>query len=115
MEKVNENNKQFRHGDWGPKYMFRGPRIDWGVIVIKPGESLKPHYHNDVEETFYFIEGTPKVIIEGQEFRVKVGDAFRIEPKEKHDVINDTQEYVKAVMLKFPYSPEDKVMVEQGG
>lgn len=109
MEKANDQEKEFRHGDWGPKYMFRGPNIDWGIIVIKPGESLKPHYHNEVEETFYFIEGTPKIIVEDTDYRVKVGDAFRIEPKERHDVINDTKENVKAIMLKYPYLPKDKV------
>ena len=111
MQKVNEMEREFRFGDWGPKYMFRGPNIDWGVIVLKPGESLKPHYHNQVEETFYFLKGTPKLIIEGKEYRVKEGDAFRIEPKEKHDLINDTQEAIKAVMIKFPFLPEDKVNI----
>lgn len=112
MERINEHDLKFRHGDWGPKYMFRGPKIDWGVMVIKPGESLKPHYHNEVEETFYFIEGTPKIIVEGTEYRVKVGDAFRIEPGERHDIINDTGADIKAVMLKYPFLPKDKVAIE---
>ncbi len=109
MEKVNENDKQFRHGDWGPKYMFRGPRVDWGVIVLTPGESLKAHYHNEVEETFYFVQGTPKMIVNGTEYRVKVGDAFRLEPKDTHDIINDTEAPIKAIMIKCPCLPEDKV------
>ena len=88
--------------------MSRGPNIDRGIIVLKPGESLKPHYHNQVEETFYFLKGALKLIIEDREYRVKEGGAFRIEPKERHDLVNDTQEAVKAVMIKFPYLSERK-------
>jgi len=42
-------------------------------------------------------------------FRVEPGDAFRIEAKEKHDIINDTQENMRAIFIKCPYLPEDKV------
>ncbi|MDI6781624.1 MAG: hypothetical protein QME49_05945 [bacterium] len=44
MERVNENEKEYRNGDAGPKYLFRGPRMEWGVLAIKPGETLGKHY-----------------------------------------------------------------------
>ena len=113
MEKVNEYDKQFRHGDWGPKYMFRGPKVDWGVIVLKPGTSLKPHYHNQVEETFYFVDGAPKIIVNDVEHRVKVGDIFRLEPQDKHDIVNDTDSNIKAIMIKCPCLPDDKVDIKE--
>jgi len=109
MQRVNEEEREFRFGDCGPKYIFRGPNIDWGILVLKPGQSLKPHYHNQVEETFYFLCGSPKIIVERQEFRVRPGDAFLIEPKEKHDLINDTQENTRAVIIKYPSISLDKV------
>lgn len=111
MERVNESEREFRHGDWGPKYLFRGPNIDWGIMIINSGQSLGAHYHNQVEETFYFLRGTPKMVINNEEYRVKVGDAFRIEPKEKHDIINDTEGPIRAIFLKFPNLPKDKVEV----
>ena len=37
------------------------------------------------------------------------GDAFRLEPLEKHDIVNDTQEEVKLIFIKTPYLPEDKI------
>ena len=109
MQKVNELEKEFRNGDSGPKYMFRGPNIDWGILVLKPQESIKLHYHVKVEETFYFVEGTPKMIVNDKEYRVKQGDAFRIEPGEKHDLINDTDKPIRAIIIKYPYLPDDKV------
>ena len=112
MEKVNEFEQEYRHGDSGPKYLFRGPNIDWGVLRFQPGQTLGKHCHERVEETFYFTKGAPAMIIDGEEHRVKVGDAFRIEPGEVHDIINDTQEPIDAVFIKSTYDPKDKVDVE---
>lgn len=113
VHKVNEFELSYRHGDSGPKYLFRGPKIEWGVVAFTPGQSLGKHYHEEVEETFYFIEGTPLIIIEGKKFRVEVGDAFRVEPREAHDIINDTDNPTKAVFIKTPYLPKDKVSVKE--
>jgi mannose-6-phosphate isomerase-like protein (cupin superfamily) len=109
MEIVNEYEKEFRHGDHGPKYLFRGPRMEWGVLVIKPNNTLGKHYHEQVEETFFFIEGEPQMIINDKCFRVKKGDAFRIEPKEIHDIVNDTSTNIRIIFIKVPYLPDDKV------
>lgn len=109
MQRVNEYQLNFRKGDSGPKYLFRGPNIDWGILVLKPNETLGQHYHNEVEEAFYFMEGTPLMKVNGQEYRVAKGDAFRVEPGDVHDIINDTAQSVKMVFMKYPYKPDDKV------
>ncbi len=109
MERVNESEQTYRKGDSGPKYLFRGPRIDWGLIALKPGEKMGEHGHNEVEETFYFIQGTPKIIIDDVSYDVKEGDAFRLEPLEKHDIHNDTDSLVKLIFIKCPYLPDDKI------
>ena len=109
MQKVNENEREFRGGDWGVKYIMRGPKIDWGVILLKPGQNMGLHGHRQVEETFYFIKGSPKILVDDVEYRAREGDAFRIEAPEKHDIINDTPGEVKVVFIKVPYLPEDKV------
>ncbi len=109
MERVKESEKDFRKGDSGPKYLFRGPKIDWGILVLKPGESLGAHLHREVEETFYFLEGSARMVVGEKKYQGQVGEGFRIEPGEKHDLINDTQEKVKLIFIKCPYLPEDKV------
>ena len=109
MERANENEKTFRKGDSGPKYLMRGPKIDWGVIALNPGEKMGVHGHNEVEETFFFIQGAPKIIIDDVSYDVKEGDAFRLEPLEKHDIHNDTDSPVKFVFIKCPYLPDDKI------
>jgi len=109
MERVNETDLAYRNGESGPKYLFRGPRIDWGVLRFLPGQELGTHYHEQVEETFYFTRGTPLVVVNGEEHRVRVGDAFRMEPGDVHNIINDTDEPIDAVFIKSAYLPEDKV------
>ena len=109
MEKVNEKEKEFRNGDWGVKYLFRGPRIDWGILLLKPGKELGKHYHREVEETFYILEGKGKIEVGEETFPFTPGDAYRIEPGEPHNLVNDGKEDVKAVFIKTPYLPEDKV------
>ena len=109
MQKVSEGDLEYRHGKSGPKYLFRGPNLDWGVLVLLPGESLGLHHHEQVEETFYFLEGNPKVLVNEQEYQAEVGDAFRIEAQDKHDIVNDTEGAVKMVFIKYPYLPKDKV------
>ena len=109
MDQVNEFELEYRKGESGPKYLFRGPRIDWGVLRFLPGETLGKHFHEEVEETFYFTQGAPLVIANEQKIRVKVGDAFRFEPGDRHDIVNDTDEPVDAVFIKHVYKPKDKV------
>jgi len=109
MQRVNEKGLPYRHGDSGPKYLFRGPLYEWGVIRLLPGESLGTHYHEKVEETFYFLKGTPLMVVKEAEHRVVEGDAFRLEARERHDIRNDTEEAADLIFIKAPYLPEDKV------
>jgi len=110
MEKVNENEKEYRKGNKsGPKYLMRGPKLEWGIIRLEPGEAMGAHGHNEVEEVFYFFEGEPKILVNDKEHRVKQGDVFRLEAKEKHDIVNDTSAPVRYIFIKCPFLPEDKI------
>ena len=109
MEKVSEASKEYRGGDCGVKYLFRGPHTDWGVILLKPGQRLGEHYHHEVEETFFFLQGKAKIYVDGKEHQAIAGDAFRLVAPEKHDILNDSDSDVKIVFIKYPYLPKDKV------
>ena len=112
MEIVREQDQAYRGGSSGVKYLVRGPKIDWGVILFAPGDELGRHLHREVEETFYFVEGRGgRFIVNGAEYPVAVGAAFRIEPGEVHNIVNDTDVPLKAVFVKSPYRPKDKVDV----
>ena len=85
--------------------------MEWGIIVFKPGQELGPHKHAQVEETFYFLDGAPQMIVDGVAHRVEPGDAFRIDPGEAHNIINDTATNTRLVFIKTPYLPDDKLSV----
>lgn len=109
MQKVSESQFEFRGGDSGVKYLIRGPHIDWGVILVLPGQSLGGHYHQQVEETFYVTQGQGTFVVNGQEIAAVAGDALRMEPEDRHDIRNDGDQPLKVVFIKCPYLPKDKI------
>lgn len=109
MKRTNEDQHEFRKIDSGPKYFFRGPKIDWGVMLLRPGEEMGSHLHTETEETFYFFDGTPKITVNDVEYQTGIGDVFYIEPYEKHNIVNDTSEPIKCIFIKAPYLPDDKI------
>ena len=112
MEIVYEQEKPYRGGASGVKYLCRGPRIDWGVILLAPGEPLGRHLHKEVEETFYIVEGVGgRFIVNDQQHPIRVGMVVRVEPGEAHNIVNDTKSPLKVVFIKSPYNPTDKVDV----
>jgi mannose-6-phosphate isomerase-like protein (cupin superfamily) len=109
MEKVNEHSLEYRHKSHGPKYFFRGDRYEWGVICLRPGDKLGGHYHKEVEETFYFPDSAPIMVVDDVENRVSPGDVFKLAPGEKHDIQNDTPNLIRIIFIKCPYLPDDKI------
>ena len=89
---------------------MRGPSIDWGLILLKPGESMasKAHGHKEIDETFYFVEGDGVMIINGKEIVAPQGSVFLLEPNELHNIRNTSKKDTKIVFIKGEYKPEDK-------
>ncbi len=109
MQHVREQDQTYRDGNSGVKYLMRGPRIDWGIILVKPGEALGGHYHEQVEETFYVLEGQGIMLVNGQEHALTPGDVYRMDPHDQHDIRADAETPLKLIFIKCPYAPDDKV------
>jgi len=109
MQHVNEKDLTYRNGASGVKYLMRGPRIDWGVLLLLPGETLGQHCHAEVEETFYVVQGAATLVVNGERLAASEGDVFRMEPADRHDILNDSGAPCKLVFIKCPYLPKDKV------
>ncbi len=110
MKQVNEKDFQYRGGNSGVKYLMRGPSIDWGLIQLNTGEKMaeKAHGHNLLDETFYFVEGDGVMIVNDKEFGGSEGSVFLVDPKEMHNIRNDSQKSIKIVFIKGDYKPDDK-------
>ncbi|HPZ40366.1 MAG TPA: cupin domain-containing protein [Candidatus Atribacteria bacterium] len=109
MELVREEDKAYRFGDWGIKYLFRGPNLDWGMFYLKPGTNLGAHYHHQVEEAFFILEGRGFLRTDGGEVAVEKGCALHLAPGEKHDLYAPEDSFLRGIFIKSPYLPEDKV------
>ena len=109
---VQESTIPYRFGDWGPKYLVKGPRNDVGIVVLKPGQDFPAHYHERVEESFYTLEGEIQFYADQKLFVLRTGDYFRCEPGVMHYVWNTGQSDWKALFIKTPYEPTDKVDVD---
>ena len=90
---------------------MRGPSIDWGVILLQPGELMgeKSHGHSILDETFYFVEGNGVMIIDDKEYPAPQGSAFLCEPKEMHNIRNESDSPIKIIFVKGQYLPDDKI------
>lgn len=114
MRKIEPEAIPWSLGDAGVRYLQQGPDLEWGILKMKPGQSSKDygrHIHRVVEETFYLLSGSLKVIINGEEHRLEPGQALVVEPNDYHDLINDTSEDIVALFMKHPYLPEDRIPV----
>lgn len=109
MDQISEQDQEYRNGDCGVKYLFRGPKIDWGVVLLKSGQAMGAHGHEEVEESFYIVEGEGRLLANDMSHPARAGDAFRVEPFEKHDIVNDGDVDMKVVFIKVPYRPKDKI------
>ncbi len=109
MKKVHESDFEYRNKDSGVKYLMRGPSIDWGIILLKPGELMGKHGHNIIDETFYFVEGSGVMVVNDKEYDAPEGSVFLVEPKEYHDIKNNSDKPLKVIFIKGDYKPEDKI------
>ncbi len=109
---VNESEKEYRFGESGPKYLMKGPRLNFAVVRFLPGEDFQAHYHNVMEENFFILEGKVDIIVDGKKNVLSPGDLIHIEPKEIHYVVNSYDVPVKMVSTLGPFQESDKVTVE---
>ncbi|WP_456410216.1 cupin domain-containing protein [Oceanithermus sp.] len=110
---IHEDEVEYRFdGVSGPKYLLRGPRSDFGMVVLMPGEDFPTHYHREVEENFFTLEGKVDIYINGEKFTLRPGELCHVPPKHPHYLINRGDTPWKAIFVKAPYDPKDKVDVD---
>ncbi|MDR1687409.1 MAG: cupin domain-containing protein [Clostridiales bacterium] len=105
---INENEKEYRFGDSGPKYLLNGPRLRTGVVRLKKDEDFKGHYHKIMEENFFILEGEIEFVVDGVSCICKKGDLIHIEPHEKHYLKNVYDGASLAVFILGPAAENDK-------
>lgn len=112
MYVVDSKDREYRQGDHGPKYLMKGPRSNFGLCQLRPGEVATPHMHKVMEENFYVLKGKLQVEIDGVVTVVEEGQMFHIEPGEFHTVSNPTEVYNQYIIACAPYEKDDKYLTK---
>lgn len=108
---LNENEREYRFGNSGPKYLMKGPRMNFALVQFSAGEDFTAHYHNIMEENFFILEGEIDIVVDGKVNKLKQGDFIHIEPGEVHYCINNSTSSVKMISTLAPFQEVDKVDV----
>ena len=115
MFRLNENEREYRFGDSGPKYLMKGPRSNFALVQFHPGEDFHAHYHNVMEENFFILSGEVDVVVDGVVNHLTPGDLIHIEPGEVHYVINRGTEMVKMDVDPAPQYLLDRHFLRKHG
>lgn len=115
MYYLNENEKEHRYGDHGPKYLEKGPRMNFGIVKLQPGNVVSPHVHRIMQESFFILEGHVTMYIRPDSDRdvwerveLGEGDYIHLEPGEAHKICNESSEVLRMVVTAAPFADNDK-------
>lgn len=109
---LNQRDREYRFGNSGPKYLMKGPRMNYALVQFQPNEDFQNHYHSIMEENFYILEGKLDIVVDGELYTLEKGDFIHIEPKEHHYVANPYDEPVLMVSTLAPHVEVDKTDIE---
>ena len=109
---VDEKDREYRFGNSGPKYLMKGPRMNFALVQFMPGQDFPAHYHNVMEEDFFILEGEVDIVVDGVVNHLYPGQLIHIEPGEIHYVKNSYDKPMKMVSTLALSQEVDKVNVE---
>jgi len=101
IEKNTLDNNFFR------KVIFTAKHSQLVLMSLKPKEEIGEEVHETLDQFFRFEKGEGKVVIEGQEFKIRDGSAVVIPAGTKHNIINISS--TELLKLYTIYSPPNHV------
>jgi glyoxylate utilization-related uncharacterized protein len=72
--------------------------------MMQAGKEGDYHDHENVEQIYYFTKGCAKMKIDDQIYAVKEGDGVHLPPKTKHQLINDSDDWVEHLIISIKLS-----------
>jgi quercetin dioxygenase-like cupin family protein len=71
-------------------YHAARPGFRIAELQISPKQKVPWHYHNNVSDTFYVVEGAIRIFLQEpkEEVRLARGETYSVPPKRPHLVIN---------------------------
>ena len=104
IEGLTVENNNFR------KVLYSGPHSQLVLMSLRPKEDIGMEVHEDNDQFFRFEKGQGKVIIDGNEYEVKDGDAIVVPAGAEHNVINSSgSEDLKLYTIYSPAHHKDGI------
>ena len=71
-------------------------------LQISPSQKVPWHYHSNVQDTFYVLEGTLKLFLREpkEEVRLGPGDTYSVAPRRPHLVTNGSETSATFLVLQ---------------
>jgi uncharacterized cupin superfamily protein len=76
------------------------------LVDIPPGEQIPEHdeTERDQEEVFFILEGTPTLVVDGEDHPAPAGSLARLDPEHTRTVRNDGEEPASVLIASAPRS-----------
>jgi quercetin dioxygenase-like cupin family protein len=83
-------------------YHAQRPGFRINELTISPKQKVPWHYHNNIQDTFYVLEGEIRVFLREpkEEVRLKPGETYAVPPKRPHLVVNGGQASATFLVLQ---------------
>ncbi len=83
-------------------YHAQRPGFRINELTISPKQKVPWHYHNNIQDTFYVLEGEIRIFLREpkQEVRLKPGETYAVPPKRPHLVVNGGQTSATFLVLQ---------------
>ena len=81
-------------------------------ITIPAGKASEAHFHKKSEESYLILSGSATMVIDGEKFDLKSGEAVLIEPMEVHQIANSGNDDLAFLAVCVPaWQPDDSYAV----
>ena len=72
------------------------------IQMMQAGREGDYHAHEDAEQLYYFTRGHGKMRLDDQLYPVREGDTVHVPPGSKHQLLNDSDDWVEHLILSAP-------------
>lgn len=105
IENLTKENNNFR------QVLYTGKHSQLVLMALAPNEEIGMEVHEENDQFFRFESGEGKIIIDGNEYSVKDGDAVVVPSGARHNVVNISElEFLKLYTIYSPPHHKDKIV-----
>ena len=99
---------------WGDFLEFiKNQKATVKILDILPKEETSLQYHQKRDEFWYLIRGKIRAMVEDKENNLEIGNHLYIKKRQKHRLINDSQELAAILEISFgEFEEEDEVILK---